>query len=234
MKQILIYRQTGNLGDAVQTVAMSRLLRDAFRGVFRDSVEDSDPQTLFVVNGWLGETTPKLNSNCLFAGVGVHSNRASQAEWIGQSRFPVGSRDPFAYENNVRWLLHKIVRTSLCRRHDALVVGGEVSVQDLLGELVLVGGHQPTGGRGMAGISRARRGSGRACGRSSRQVGRRSGCRGRWRPRTCSSCGCRTSTRPPTGRGGWPSAQSCGGARLLPVTTGPRATLREASKNKRD
>jgi hypothetical protein len=68
--RVLIYRGTENLGDAIQTVALSRLLDGDLLGVYRDEAGASvDDEVPFVVNGWLGDHVTVDDRNCLFAGV---------------------------------------------------------------------------------------------------------------------------------------------------------------------
>ncbi|HEX8913705.1 MAG TPA: polysaccharide pyruvyl transferase family protein [Humisphaera sp.] len=92
--QILTYRATRNLGDAVQTVAMSRLLAGPLFGVYRDQADRARPDIPFVVNGWLGGPVPAAHPDCTFAGVFVGARRAEQLTWLRSSGRSVGARDP--------------------------------------------------------------------------------------------------------------------------------------------
>lgn len=91
--RVLAYRGSLNLGDAIQTYAMARLLPPPLSAVYRCAVGDSmDPNSPFVVNGWLGESGSE-DSNCLFAGVYIGGSIEEQIAWIARSRFLVGVRD---------------------------------------------------------------------------------------------------------------------------------------------
>ena len=61
--RLLAYHGTANLGDAIQTAAISRLLGGTLRGVYWHSLAATPPQPgPFVVNGWLGDTPPGAGS----------------------------------------------------------------------------------------------------------------------------------------------------------------------------
>lgn len=97
MHRLLTYWNTGNLGDALQTIALSRLLPPSL-GIPRCRLtEQLHADKLFVVNGWhrWPREIPASDSNCLFAG--IHCADA-QVAWVRQSRFPAGARDPFTHE----------------------------------------------------------------------------------------------------------------------------------------
>lgn len=87
------YHATGNIGDAIQTIALARLL-GAVQYVPRHT-GTSDATVPFVVNGWLGGNRPSVeNSNCLFAGVHINDNEGNY-RWMGASRYSeIGARDP--------------------------------------------------------------------------------------------------------------------------------------------
>ncbi|HSI12110.1 MAG TPA: polysaccharide pyruvyl transferase family protein [Chthoniobacter sp.] len=106
--QIHRYRKTWNIGDAIQTIALERLL-PAATYVWRD-LDTPDENVPFVVNGWLGNNRPPVaNANCLFAGVYVHSNEDNY-RWIRNTRFAeVGARDPAM----VMWCADRKIRASL-------------------------------------------------------------------------------------------------------------------------
>src|SRR5690606_14440125 len=89
-----VYR-TRNLGDMVQTLALSRLLPPA-GGLFRHRLHTLAPGQSLVVNGMLDKDRPPLHGgNCLFAGVsGPHFRPARYLRWMAQSPYPVGARDP--------------------------------------------------------------------------------------------------------------------------------------------
>jgi len=106
--QIHRYRKTWNIGDAIQTIALERLL-PSVQYVWRDA-DTPDERIPFVVNGWLGNNRPPLNNaNCLFAGVYVHSNEDNY-RWIRNSRFSeIGARDPAT----AMWCADRKIRASL-------------------------------------------------------------------------------------------------------------------------
>jgi hypothetical protein len=92
--RVLIYGNSGNIGDAVQTVAMARLLGGQCAGVWRDApMTDLCEEAPFVVNGWLGRGTLRLDPNALFAGIHLGFREPDYIRWIRASRFPVGARD---------------------------------------------------------------------------------------------------------------------------------------------
>jgi hypothetical protein len=107
--QVLIYRRTYNLGDAVQTVALARLLPGPLIGVYRDSTRSADPNLPFVVNGWLGDSSPAGHPGCLFAGVHAGQRRDEQLAWMRTSTRHIGARDP----DTLDWLSRKTVPSEL-------------------------------------------------------------------------------------------------------------------------
>ncbi|MEP6670854.1 MAG: polysaccharide pyruvyl transferase family protein [Chthoniobacter sp.] len=106
--QVHRYRKTWNIGDAIQTIALQRLL-PSVSYVWRDK-DIAAPDSPYVVNGWLGNNQPPVdNTHCLFAGVYVHSNEDNY-RWIRNTRFPeVGARDPAT----VMWCADRKIRSSL-------------------------------------------------------------------------------------------------------------------------
>jgi hypothetical protein len=93
MLHIHRYRRTNNLGDAIQTIALERLLPDC-KYVWRDD-GICESEGVYLANGWLGDNRPPVqNANTLFAGVCVANNDANY-EWMRASRFAeIGARDP--------------------------------------------------------------------------------------------------------------------------------------------
>lgn len=95
--RLLTYWNTGNLGDVLQTIALSRFLPPTL-GIPRCRLtEQLHADKLFVVNGWhrWPREVPASDANCLFAG--IHCADA-HVPWVRQSRFPAGARDPFTHE----------------------------------------------------------------------------------------------------------------------------------------
>jgi hypothetical protein len=88
------YRRTRNLGDAIQTVALSRLLPGVPHSVERGRCRI--PRHIFLIaNGWLGNNIPPppaTSRNCLFAGVFLAQQH--NLAWLRRSVFPIGARDP--------------------------------------------------------------------------------------------------------------------------------------------
>lgn len=96
MIQLLSYTKTLNIGDAIQTVALSRLIKDEITYVDRASC-DFNPQYKAVVNGWLGRNSAPRNPNVLFAGIYLAGNIAN-IPFIESSYFPIGARDRYTVE----------------------------------------------------------------------------------------------------------------------------------------
>lgn len=97
MHRLLTYWNTGNLGDVLQTIALSRLLPPC-NGIPRCRLtEQLHSDQLFIVNGWhrWPREVPATDANCLFAG--IHCAHA-HVSWVRQSPFPAGARDPFTHE----------------------------------------------------------------------------------------------------------------------------------------
>ncbi len=88
----LAYRRTGNLGDAIQSVAISRLLRGGLKGAYRDAVNSDEDYGPLVTNGWLGDSVG--SENTCFAGIHIARNIEQITNWVSRSRYPVGARDP--------------------------------------------------------------------------------------------------------------------------------------------
>jgi hypothetical protein len=103
---VFVYRGTENLGDAVQTVALSRLLPGPIAAVERGTGRIPE-RTLLVANGWLGNNAlppPKDRERCLFAGVFVAQEH--NLEWLRCSLFPIGARDPETHQQVCAQALH--------------------------------------------------------------------------------------------------------------------------------
>jgi len=100
MFRVFIYRDTFNLGDAIQTFALCRLLGEPCFGIYRDEQFPIRGQNLpLIVNGWLGwSTTPKPSTNCVFAGVHVGWHADHYVDWLRNANCVVGARDPYTHE----------------------------------------------------------------------------------------------------------------------------------------
>ena len=89
---VVIYRRTNNLGDAIQSIALSRLLPEPIVGAYRNDLPDAP----LLLNGWFGEVPPPAHRNrdAIFAGVFVRDFRPEWADWMRACDRPVGARDP--------------------------------------------------------------------------------------------------------------------------------------------
>lgn len=90
----LAYR-THNIGDMIQTLALTRLL-PPMAAVYRHDLGSAPRDRVFVVNGFLErERPPQGGPACLFAGVsGPYMRHALYLDWLRRSPWPVGARDP--------------------------------------------------------------------------------------------------------------------------------------------
>lgn len=89
----LSYTQSSNLGDAIQTIALARLLPSPLNFVDRLNAA-SDPDRNLVVNGWLGSNhVPAQPADARF--VGVHLAQPHNVAWVRRSPVTVGARDPY-------------------------------------------------------------------------------------------------------------------------------------------
>ena len=96
-KFIFSYHGTFNLGDAIQTYALARLLPQPLVCMYRHRMHPIKGDEVIVANGFLCDI-PHQSVNTLFAGVYIGGNHSENLAWIRQSRFPVGARDPFTQE----------------------------------------------------------------------------------------------------------------------------------------
>lgn len=95
MYRLQRYYGNRNIGDAMQTIALAKLLQ-GFELIYHrsDESDTAGAEIPFIVNGFLCNGRPTANSNCLFAGVYTDSRVVwNVCEWIRQSRFAVGARD---------------------------------------------------------------------------------------------------------------------------------------------
>jgi hypothetical protein len=92
--RVVIYRGTWNLGDAIQTYALSRLLKGELLGAYRDDLSNKSGRAArFVVNGFLQDPVDPSDHNCVFAGVFIANER--QLPWLREANRAIGARDPF-------------------------------------------------------------------------------------------------------------------------------------------
>jgi hypothetical protein len=94
--RVLVYQRTTNIGDAIQTVALARLLGGVCAGIYRDSpLPDLHRSVPFVVNGWLGHSAPSDSRNCVFAGVHLGHREPEFIRWMRNSGTLIGARDRY-------------------------------------------------------------------------------------------------------------------------------------------
>ena len=98
----LAYR-TRNIGDMVQTMALTRLL-PLMAAVYRHRMNHAPADRIFVVNGFLErDSPPRGGTDCFFAGVsGPYMRHGLYFEWLRRSPWPVGTRDPLTSERLAR------------------------------------------------------------------------------------------------------------------------------------
>lgn len=94
--RILVSPISANLGDMIQAIALSRLIGEAIP-FDRDYPEVNPPQDrLGIVAAWLARSVLADASKLLFAGIYWHP-KANNVEWLKQSPYPIGARDPETY-----------------------------------------------------------------------------------------------------------------------------------------
>jgi len=97
MYRVLIYKDSGNLGDAIQTLALCRLLAKKCCGVYRDlPVPDKCQEAPLIANGYLGSSAfPTLPRNAVLTGIHIAGRERELSSWIRSSGDAVGARDPY-------------------------------------------------------------------------------------------------------------------------------------------
>lgn len=95
--KVLTYH-TQNLGDIVQTIALTRFLKPTI-GVIRDK-ETTIPGPA-VINGFISRQTNC--GPCLFAGVHFGTGYRRLIRWVKESKYVVGARDPYSYQTALHW-----------------------------------------------------------------------------------------------------------------------------------
>ena len=95
MEHTLLLYRSRNLGDIMQSLALSRLLPPC-KGIFRHRLQTLAPGQSLIVNGMFDkDRPPAFGAHCLFAGVsGPHFRQSFYLRWMAQSPFPIGARDP--------------------------------------------------------------------------------------------------------------------------------------------
>jgi polysaccharide pyruvyl transferase len=97
MLRVLIYKDSRNLGDAIQTLALCRLLGEKCYGVYRDlPIPDKCQESPLIVNGYLGFSAfPLLPRNAVIAGIHIAGRERELSNWIRSSGEMTGARDPY-------------------------------------------------------------------------------------------------------------------------------------------
>lgn len=94
--RVFIYDARANLGDAIQTFALCRLLAQPCVGIYRDLPQPvTDPESIQVVHGWCGRCVPSDASRCVVAGLHIGLKHEEHIQWIRGVRDPIGVRDSY-------------------------------------------------------------------------------------------------------------------------------------------
>lgn len=95
--KVLVYHNT-NLGDIIQTIALTRFLEPTI-GVIRDR-ETTIPGPS-IINGFISRNTKC--GECLFAGVHVGTSYRRLIRWLRESKYIIGARDPASHQIITGW-----------------------------------------------------------------------------------------------------------------------------------
>jgi hypothetical protein len=95
--RVLAYRRSRNLGDAMQTYALSRLLPENSVAIYRDRAGLDKTVEPLVVNGWLGLNPGRKKYPATFAGVFIGADDQDNLQWLStlSAAAVIGTRDPF-------------------------------------------------------------------------------------------------------------------------------------------
>ena len=98
MYSLIIYKNEGNLGNAIQTMGLAHLVSPSV-GVFHDEItKKSVGDTTLVCNGWFGSYPKVENVKTIFCGFHLSSVMTPKDnnifDWLKFSKFPIGARDP--------------------------------------------------------------------------------------------------------------------------------------------
>jgi polysaccharide pyruvyl transferase len=97
--RVFIYQRTENLGDAIQTVALCRLLGKQCLGVYGDQPGPADKSGIpMIVNGWLSKGVSLSPQNHYFAGVHFGHWDQDNVSAIRSNGHVFGARDPFTHD----------------------------------------------------------------------------------------------------------------------------------------
>jgi hypothetical protein len=94
---VLAYRRSRNLGDAMQTYALARLLPGTSTSIYRDRAGLHESAGPLVVNGWLGLNPSRKQYPAVFAGIFIGADFEDNLHWLSTLATPpcIGTRDPF-------------------------------------------------------------------------------------------------------------------------------------------
>ncbi len=100
MYRVLAYPDTRNLGDAVLTLALTRLLDGPVRGVYRDEMFRSAGRDTLVLNGFMRGTPNEMDHNVVVAGLFLDPDieRYLMIPWLRPLKKTIGARDPHTAE----------------------------------------------------------------------------------------------------------------------------------------
>lgn len=100
MRTLFSYAGTGNLGDAIQTLALRRLLPGPVEYVDRDGAAARDDAGTLLANGFLDARWRGAGAgSAIFAGVHVPDGWvAARVRAAAQPGVPLGARDPWSQE----------------------------------------------------------------------------------------------------------------------------------------
>lgn len=97
--RMLVYKGTNNLGDAIQNVALSRLIGKAKPENISYFTPGEPSEDLVTVAGFIAGPVRLNPKFALFAGICFPSWHKPHADWIGKSPSPIGARDPHTWEH---------------------------------------------------------------------------------------------------------------------------------------
>lgn len=105
----MVFRETENLGDMIQAVALSRLIGPA-NGFYRDHpYPEKDSNDFGVAAGFILGPFYQNPERLLMAGVYYPSHHDPHIPWIARNPFPIGARDPDTHKG----LIEHRVRSEL-------------------------------------------------------------------------------------------------------------------------
>lgn len=95
----MIFKETENIGDTMQAIALSRLVGRA-AGFYRDHpYPDRDPNEFGVAAGFILGPFYQNPERLLLAGVYYPAHHEPHVPWIQRTPFPVGARDPDTHKH---------------------------------------------------------------------------------------------------------------------------------------